>query len=180
MTVVVGLVEKGVVHMGADSIGIAGYDFTIRRDEKLFRNGEFLIGVCGSFRMRDLLCYSWNPPEMPERMAIDTYMRTGVIDSLRECFKAGGYASVEHNVEEGGNFLLGFRGRLFEVECDFQVGEAMDGMAAIGCGDAFAKGALHATPRMKPKQRIMTAMKAAERFCAGVRGPFHYTKQRAE
>ena len=180
MTIVAGIVERGSVYMMADSIGIGGYDFTIRRDEKMFTVGPFLIGICGSFRMRDLLRYSLNAPEPPESMPDDEYIRTGFINAVRDCLKQGGYAHVENNVEEGGNFLVGYRGRLYEVEDDFQVGESLDGIAAIGCGWSYAKGALHATPKLPPRKRLTVALQASERFCAGVRGPYHYAKQRGD
>ncbi|GAA4716378.1 hypothetical protein [Phytohabitans rumicis] len=47
-------------------------------------------------------------------------------------------------------------------------------MTAVGCGSDLALGALFATARtrMSPHRRVMVALQAAERFSAGVRGPF--------
>jgi hypothetical protein len=44
----------------------------------------------------------------------------------------------------------------------------------VGVGDEIALGALFATAqsRMAPQRRVETALRAAERFSAGVRGPF--------
>ncbi|MEO3924086.1 hypothetical protein ABGB07_09550 [Micromonosporaceae bacterium B7E4] len=44
----------------------------------------------------------------------------------------------------------------------------------MGCGSEIALGALFATARtsMSPKRRVTVALEAAERFSAGVRGPF--------
>ena len=54
------------------------------------------------------------------------------------------------------------------------VAEAADGYAAVGCGDRLALGALFATAGtgLKPRRRVLRALAAAERFSAGVRGPF--------
>lgn len=43
---------------------------------------------------------------------------------------------------------------------------------AVGCGDQIARGALYGTQMQPPKERIRIALEAAERFSAGVRGPF--------
>jgi ATP-dependent protease HslVU (ClpYQ) peptidase subunit len=82
------------------------------------------------------------------------------------------------NEEDGsqsfdGALLVAVRGNLFVIDEDFQVGEHADGYAAIGSGGSVALGALHATDGYLPHdKRVIAALKASERFCAGVRGPF--------
>jgi hypothetical protein len=61
---------------------------------------------------------------------------------------------------------------LFNIDVDFQVGEALDGFEAVGCGGDIAKGALFATLSYPPRERILLALQASERFNSGVRGPF--------
>lgn len=48
------------------------------------------------------------------------------------------------------------------------------GYAAVGCGEEIARGALFATraAKLRPEKRAVVALEAAERFSAGVRGPF--------
>ena len=58
MTCIVGLVHEGVVYIGGDSAGVGGMSLTVRADEKVFQNGEFLMGFTTSFRMGQLLRYS--------------------------------------------------------------------------------------------------------------------------
>ena len=99
--------------------------------------------------------------------------------ALRQCLKDGGWARKQDEREEGGTFLVGVRGRLYTIYDDYQVAQAADGFAAVGCGDQIALGALYATAGtgLKPKARITVALRAAERFSAGVRGPFICLKQ---
>ena len=79
----------------------------------------------------------------------------------------------KNEVETGGVWLVGYRGRLFYVGDDYQVGEYACGFGAVGCGEGYALGALFALHNGgKPKKRIMIALRAAEYFSAGVRGPF--------
>lgn len=173
MTCIVGLVEDGKVYIGGDSAGVAGYSLTIRKDKKVFQVGNVLIGGTSSFRMLQLLQHAFELPEYDPETNLDKYMATTFVDALRQCFKDGGYASKSNEQESGGTFLIGFHGRLFEIEADYQVGEPLDGYAAIGCGAEIAHGAMFATPDMQPKKRIELALQASERHNAGVRGPFH-------
>lgn len=95
------------------------------------------------------------------------------VDAVRACLLAGGYARKENNVESGGTFLVGFRGRLFRVSGDFQVGESTSRYDAVGCGAAYALGSLAETEGHGTTERVNRALRVAERFSAGVRAPFH-------
>jgi ATP-dependent protease HslVU (ClpYQ) peptidase subunit len=172
MTAIVGLVHRKTVYIGGDSAGASGWSLTVRADSKVFHNGDYLFGFTTSFRMGQLIRYALEPPRPSGDT--DRFMATTFIDAVRECLKAGGWARKDSEREEGGTFLVGVRGRLFTVYEDYQVAEAADGFAAVGCGDELALGALFATAttRMPPRRRIEVALSAAERFSAGVRGPF--------
>lgn len=176
MTCIVGIVQKGKVYMGADSAGTdAYYNQQIRRDPKIFRNGDLLIGYCGSFRMGQLLGLGLNAPTPKANQKPENYMVSELIPVIRTLLKENGYAKVENNVEEGGQFLVGYDGRLFNIESDFQVGESDDSFDACGAGAPVALGALYATRKNpKPRDRMKLALEAAARFNASVRPPFKY------
>jgi len=172
MTAIVGLTHRRTVYIGGDSAGASGWSLTVRADTKVFHNAGYLFGFTTSFRMGQLIRYALTPPKPTGQL--DRFMATKFIDAVRECLKEGGWARKDSEREEGGTFLVGVKGRLFTVHDDYQVAEAADGYAAVGCGDELALGALFATAntRMAPEKRIETALRAAERFSAGVRGPF--------
>ncbi|GIG89802.1 Ntn hydrolase family protein [Plantactinospora endophytica] len=178
MTAIVGLVHDGVVYIGGDSAGVSGYSMTVRADAKVFRIGPYVFGFTTSFRMGQLIRYALVAPTPAGNL--DRFMATTFVNAVRECLKEGGWAKRDNDREEGGTFLVGVRGRLFTVEDDYQVGASADGYAAVGCGSEIALGALFATARtsMPPKQRVTIALEAAERFSAGVRGPFLVKKAR--
>lgn len=183
MTAIVGLVHAGTVYLGGDSAGVSGYSLTVRADTKVFSNGPYVMGFTSSFRMGQLLRYSFEPPKwmgqgVEETRDVSRFMATTFIDAVRETLKKGGWLKKDSEQEEGGTFLVGARGRLFEIHSDFQVGEAADGFAAVGCGHELALGALHATAksRMKPERRLRLALQAAERHSAGVRSPFAFVE----
>lgn len=157
------------------SVGVGGWTATHRKDAKVFHNGPYLIGYTSSFRMGQILRWSFTPPEPPEGDLLDRFMCTTWIDAVRKGLRDGGWAKKDAEREEGGIFLVGVGGRLFVVEADYQVGEHVDGYAAVGSGDQLAMGALAATAGLdlEPEKRVLAALEAAERHNIGVRGPFH-------
>lgn len=180
MTAIVGLVHDGGVYIGGDSAGVSGLQLTVRADSKVFRNGPYLFGFTTSFRMGQLIHHALTPPK--PKGPLERFMSTTFIDAIRACLKDGGWARRENDREEGGTFLVGVAGRLFVVYEDYQVGQAADGYAAVGCGDQVALGALYATAGagMPPRRRVRLALSAAERFSAGVRAPFICLVQKPE
>lgn len=173
MTCIVGLVDAGKVYLGSDCAGVGpGWSLSLRDDAKVFFNGDFLIGFSSSFRMGQLLRYEFVPPARHGEQDIYAYMVTTFVSSVRQCLKEGGFAERDKEAEKGGQFLVGYEGRIFSIESDYQVGEEMAGFSACGCGYELALGALYATGDLPPIERVKVALKAAERFSAGVRGPF--------
>lgn len=180
MTVIVGIAHKGRVHLGADSVGVSGYQITIRNDPKVFRNGPYVIGFTTSFRMGQLLHHALQAPHPTGNL--NRFMVTTFVDALRTCLKDGGWARKDAEQEEAGTFLVGIHGRLFTVHSDYQVSEPTDGYAAVGCGDDLALGALHATAQlgMRPRRRLTAALAAADHHSAGVGGPYLYVSTRKD
>lgn len=175
MTVIVGVKDKDRVLIGGDSAGVDDwYGLVIRSDPKVVQVRNMLIGFTSSFRMGQLLAHSLPGLVQPEKDEdVFGWMVGTFIDAVRNTLKSGGFAHRENEVERGGSFLVAFRGRLFEIGPDYQVGENADGVAAVGCGYMIALGALHASRAVEdPEQRVRMALEAAEHFSAVVRGPF--------
>jgi ATP-dependent protease HslVU (ClpYQ) peptidase subunit len=172
MTCVVGIIHQGAIYMGADSAGVAGLELQRRADAKVFVKTDLLFGFTSSFRMGQLLRYSLSIPKRHPDKDVMEFLTTEFVDALRGCLKGGGFARKDSEVEQAGVFLLGYAGRLFRIEGDYQVAELLQPFHACGCGESYAMGAMYATPGMPPRARIELALRAAEEHSAGVRGPF--------
>lgn len=175
MTCIVGLISKGKVYIGGDSAAVGGLSISSRKDTKVFKNGEFMFGFTSSFRMGQLLRFSFTAPDHPARMGDEEFMMTRFVNAVRECLKAGGYARAVNGEEEGGTFIVGYRGKMYLIYSDYQVGIPSEEYAAVGCGQDLALGALFASSvsNLEPEARINLALGAAEAFSAGVRPPFN-------
>jgi 20S proteasome alpha/beta subunit len=179
MTCIVGLIHKGEVHLAGDSAGVAGLSISIRADKKVFVNKKFVMGFTSSFRMGQLLQYSFKPPVHKKGVPDMEYMVTSFVTAIRKCFKDHGFGHMtEGRDNSGGTFLVGYNGRLYRIESDFQVGETFVPYEAVGCGSDIALGALFALSGviMEPEDRLQLALEAASKFSAGVEAPYNFVK----
>ncbi len=177
MTAIVGIVDKDKVWMGADRLGVNGYLMTWNKaTDKVFKTGPFVIGCCGYPRVSQLVKYKLGLKDDPRKEAHE-FMCVDFVDKMRTVLNDNGAKIIDKNedsVSVGSWLLISFRGQLYEVQPNFQVEQRTEPYDAIGCGAELALGSLHESSRskLKPKERIIRALKCAENFSAGVRGPF--------
>ena len=175
MTCIIGLISKDAIWMGADRLASGGNVKRTRLDPKVFKRrtkfGDFLIGYTTSYRMGQILQYRLNIPQYNDEDIME-YMVEQFIESVREILKASGFAQVQNEVEQGGWFLVGFRGHLFSILPDYQVARVAEPYTAIGAGEEFALGSLWSTDQMDPESRITMALSAAAEFNPFVSSPF--------
>lgn len=162
MTCIVGLEFDGRIWMGCDSAAVGPNMIYPTSLSKVFTVGGILIGYTSSFRMGQLLQYKLEVPPHDDGVDDITYLATSFVDAVRDCLQAGGFATRENEAETGGNFLVGYHGRLYEVCSDYQVNSTRRGYMAIGAGEEYALGSLHTTDdHWSPVQRIVFALQAA-------------------
>lgn len=176
MTCIIGLAHEGTVYIGADSASGTDGTWEVRATKvpKVFRLGDFLIGYTTSFRMGQILHYHLEVRPQESEGDNLSYMVRVFIPAVRACLKEHGFSKIENNQEEGGFFLVGYRGRLYSIASDFQVNEMADGLDALGCGREYALGAMMAfeSEGIPPPERIFRSLAIAACFSGGVIGPF--------
>ncbi len=182
MTCIVAIAQNGTVYMGSDhaaSDDNTGWILS-RKEPKCFKIGQYGIAFTDSFRMGQILQYSWTPPKYTPtktNSGLDKFMRTKFVDSVKQTFKDNGYGSIGSSSEEdtGGIFIVGLEGRIFTIDEDFHVGENVVNYMAEGSGGQIALGALHATKNQKnPRLRLKAALEAALEFNMSVAAPYTY------
>src|ERR1035441_4894340 len=127
MTCIIGFKDKNGIYIGADSAGSGGNIISVRKDEKVFVNGPFIIGIAGSFRMGQLLRFNLKVSRQLPRTSDYEFMVTIFIEAVRKCLIAGGYLKKENNIEEhDGCFIVGYKDNIYEIDGDLQVGMPVD------------------------------------------------------
>jgi ATP-dependent protease HslVU (ClpYQ) peptidase subunit len=176
MTCIVGLKHDGRVYIGGDSAASDLDRLTIntRADEKVFISHGIIFGFCSSFRVGQLIRYSFNPPEQLNSKSDSEYLVTDFIDGIRHTIQSGGSLHKENESEQfDSHFIIGYRNNVYVVYNDFQVAHPREPFVAVGSGEDLAMGAMYATQDNKdPVSRIHIALEAASNFNMAVRPPY--------
>jgi hypothetical protein len=160
--------------MGADSAASGMDDISTRRDLKLFSRGEFMFAFCGSPRAGQLLRYAFEIPVPPEN---DEQIPAYLVSEFATAFKKvlGEHGLLDEESEFSGSVMIGLRGHLYGLLCDFQISEEDGDGLALGSGRDPARGVLFCTEGLgiPAEDRVLTALEAAEHCISTVRRPFH-------
>lgn len=188
MTCIVGFVHEGVVYLAGDRAAAEPGDglYFLTADPKIFTIPSHGIGLgyTTSFRMGQLLQHQLRLPELTREAIEDPerWLRTAFVDAVRACWAAGGWIKRKDSQEEGGCFLLGFRGALYQFDNDLQLTRWAHRYAAVGSGAKLALGAIagfEALPMgifLQPELVCMAALQAAAAHNAFVRPPFDHLR----
>ena len=179
MTCIIGLEHEGSIYIGGDSAGVAGSSIYTRADEKVFiHSNKMIMGFTSSYRMGQILRYSFNIPDHDPRISDMKYLVDVFTNKVRECFKDKGYGGTNDDGDIGGCFLLGYNGNLYTIDSDFQVGLQYINYNAVGYGSDLALGSMHTTHQydIEPEERITLALDAASCFNMGVAAPYTILK----
>lgn len=172
MTCIVGIAKDGKVYIGADSCASNSHLKHRSERPKVFKNGDFIIGYTSSFRMGQLLEFEWSPPARDEGNSDYQYLIKQAIPSIQKLFKDHRFGKEKDSEQQGGTFIVGYKGRVYYVQDDFSVIEPSDGFYSVGSGEEWALGSLYSTRDWEdPVKRIEMAISAAEYYCCTVSGP---------
>lgn len=136
MTCIVGVEFKGQVYLAGDKQGTGWNGKSNYSQPKVFKNGHAIFGFCASYRYGQLLETALRGIIEPaNRKDIYPWLCRTFIPEFKKVLDDGGCDEKE------GNFLMGLKGQLWEVQNDMSVLRTVDGYAAIGSGEEYARGA---------------------------------------
>lgn len=164
MTCIAAIKKDGKVFIAGDRAGTGGYVQHNQSEPKIFQVGEFLIGYSGCYRMAQIVRYHTHLPKPREDQEIVEFIVTEIVSSIRRAMIDQGANSKERGADmQGGGIIIGYRGRIFRIESNYQVFGSNDDYTAMGSGGEVALGALYALRSSKesPKRKLKTAIHAA-------------------
>jgi ATP-dependent protease HslVU (ClpYQ) peptidase subunit len=184
MTVVVGLVRDNKVYMGSDSCcTMNDLEKTLVHPKVIKLNDQMLVGYAGTLRGAQLMEYTdWLPKyDSSSGMDLRNYICVDFIDGLMSLLRENHYVENNLGVEAHNDiFLVGIQGRLFCIDCEFQVVETTAPYCCIGSGASYAYGSLYAhwnyELEQNPETIVHNALEASGCFCQGVKGPYYVMK----
>ena len=174
MTMVLGLRENGYVYMAADSVA-AGAELTvIRKEAKLFWNGPYLIGFCGSFRFGQIVKFC-ELPRMPLELfggddnKVEGFFVREFVPALQDAMEDSG---INHDDLNESSLMVGVGQYLFIIEPGFQVSSYMHDYAALGVAEQAGLVGLDVISGGLPENRLNRVLESIEKHSIYVKRPW--------
>lgn len=171
MTVIAAISDGKKVYLGGDSALSTGDHVFLSADPKVFERDGIVVGFCGSLRFGELVALTKFPPRTGKN--IDLWVREEVCDSLRLAALRKG-----HDISDGDDSeaILGIGGQIYVITSGPVAYRVRGAYAAIGSGGPWAEGSLYSTlgSGLSLKERLVTALEAAEFHCSAVRSPWAF------
>lgn len=168
MTCIIGKVlPDGTIYMAGDRMASDGKNHHLYDRPKVFHNGDFMFGYTYSFRMGQLLEFSWKQPnntpssDAPNSVIYD-YVYTTLLESFKNLF-------TEHDCDINGGevFMFAFAGKLFTVQGDWSMFEHKN-CHAIGCGVDVVLGAMYYANKCVEDKTLSFSFDADRSHIAGM------------
>lgn len=187
MTCIISIIDKsnGSIWMGSDSSCNLDDSTNTINTPKVFIKDNFIFGIAGYMRLGNIIQYIFDIPENTEYDIMQYMVRT-FIPALIKCLQSNGFLDdSEGNIGIPGScILVGYQGRVFQIDSNFQIFESTNEYHAIGSGAQIALGSLYAlmTPYSqnyhsdKLYTYIDVSLNAASKFSASVNQPFKILK----
>ena len=146
MTCIVWIVANGKVFIWWDAQG-TGDDYTkdMRKDVKVFKNGDFVVWFSGSYRVGQILRYCSDftlKPTEKEKIGRDFmwYMCNDFITHIRDSLEKNFYSDTKKDKKVWEmSILVWYKDKLVQICEDFQVWECINPFDSVWCWAVFAK-----------------------------------------
>ena len=173
MTCICAVAGSGTVVLGGDSaLSSEDGDRTLR-SPKVFQRHGMLFGASGEMRIAQLIQHVYDVPTPDEAADIERFVVRELCGGLRTFLREQAEELLPSpDDDEMWELMVATRGRIFQVCSHLSVAESATGYDAIGSAMPQALGSLASTEGRPPRERVETALRAAERHHGGVAGPF--------
>lgn len=179
MTCIIGIKEFDVdgnvkrLLLAGDSFGGDGSTGSKFLRPKVFIKGDFVIGVCGSYRVMQLLEFALKVPERSTSQGKDSYLYCDFVEAVRSCLINGGCTKVRDNgilSFPAADFIFGYEKHLYIMQDDFSILEPETSYYSIGTGSKHASASLYTTGKldMPVEERISEAFECSSYFVPSV------------
>ncbi len=168
MTCIAGLVHEGQVWLASDAQSTWGYK---KKDcgSKVLQIGDLGIAFTGYAAASVTVKNRLTLPDIPEDEAKhDRWLYVEVPDAIKQCLTDAGILKSESGrIDAGVYAIMGWRGRLCQMDSFLAPYPEMRSYTASGSGGEVALGSLFSTEDKEPEERLKTAIQAANMWSVG-------------
>ncbi len=181
MTCIVGWVDKNEdVYIGGDSFLLASWNNYVMDGKKIFKNGDFLFGFCGSPRLANIMEHNLIIPKQEKETTDIAHIQGPFLDAIVKILVEKKFLKEKDKVADLGYsaILFGYRGCLYGLYSDLQITKLAGNFRAAGVGEDIALGALYIlqNTKMKIQDKLVSSLRASSKFNSAVGPPFHVMK----
>ena len=174
--------------LGADSMASRGCEYHELDEPKVWANrGTMmardwtLFGACGTPRAIQIAKYGVEPPS-PDGACGPVEVLYRWANAFRAVCKDLGYG-LDGKDDDGVDFLVGFRGRWYEIQSRGGIVTHPGLYASTGCGGPEARAAMFALlayseTEREPQALVQAALDASSAVNVHVRAPFNYVEMK--
>ncbi len=179
MTCIVAITDGQRIAIGADSaVGSTDSpELNTVATNKVWRQGEYLVGICGTYRAGQIARWQMDWPEPPSdpEADLEQFMVKEVVEALRRALENAAYSHAKEPTRVA-QFVVAVKGRIFMIAGDYSCATLEAPWIAIGSGRHNAYGALHAIADLDLplEEKLRRALAAAQAHTNNVREPFQF------
>lgn len=146
MSCISGLVYKKKVYIGADSLATSDDDIRKMSTRKIFRKEDYIFGVVGMTFPIQIM----NSKKL--KTSKNVYTTAEIIKEL--LMEEGCIISDEGMKQLGCNVMIGYKGKIYQLNTDFFLCEFEEPYNSIGSGGAYALGSLYSNIKSNDKNPV--------------------------
>lgn len=186
MTTIAAVQGEGWAVIGYDSRVSEenGRTYILPKDSgKVFKNGNYIIGVAGDVRAINLLAHVFKPPVCTIStlgLKLDKFMTAVFIPELKKCFEEATYSK---DGDQESQIMVLVNGSVYEIGEDYSWCHDTVGAYSVGSGSPYALGVLNALSEGKKRtltnarSGIKTALAVSSKFDNKTAEPFYLLTQ---
>lgn len=182
MTCIVGITDGNNIWMGCDGLISGDNDKFNLEQPKIIKKEEMLIGVAGTLRGLQLLKYHLDIDGLKEELeklkivSDEEFICNYLVTCIKNMFFEHQYCvQIDSQENQNDKFLIGYRGRLYYLDSNYQIFNTTDSYMAIGSGSEYAYGALRVQEKARillkdPEEAIKRTIDVVSQFCPSTGG----------
>ena len=165
---------------------VIGYDSRVSEEEgrtyilpkdngKVFKNGNYIIGVAGDVRAINLLAHVFKPPVCTINtigVKLDKFMTAVFIPELKKCFEEASYSK---DGDHESQIIVLVNGSVYEIGEDYSWCHDVVGAYALGVLNALSEGKKRTLTNAR--SAIKTALAVSAKFDNKTAEPFYLLTQ---
>ena len=171
MTCIVGINTGRKIIIAGDRMGSNGFTYLQDKKPKVFKKGNFIFGISGSYRVMQIIANNFEAPKRFVGQETDDYIYNTVTNYIFRLLDSNNaLALVDGEKSFGGTVFIGYEKELYKLCSNFQININSKNYDTTGSGTHHAMASLYSTAGLDitHEDRLRKAIVCASEFVLSV------------